>query len=125
MNKEERRKPRGRVRGAKAAVGPPEVYGPNVSFSTNGNAYLVNVVQKYQQNLSSGNRRAVMRKGNKWFFDSLSLRKGNNSANAKWTAYSSELQPLLESTLRLTVRSDAVTSSDNAEVSIGEPTTDL
>merc|ERR1719326_1592717 len=76
------RKPRGRARGAKSTVGATQVDGPTVRFSRNGDSYIVNVVHKYQQNLSSGNRRAILRKGNKWFFDAA--QGGNFKGSAKF-----------------------------------------
>lgn len=95
-----KQKPQGRFPTAPRPTSTTIVDGCRVRFTAgNGETYHVDLVQMYQRNVRSGNRRAVMRKDGRWFFDDALLHRGASEKRdhaPKWTRYSGELQVLLE-----------------------------
>lgn len=95
------RKPQGRAQAARTPLDEAERHGQHVKFTaSNGEIYQVDVVKMCQQNLNSGNRKAIIHKGGKWFFDGSSKGKDIRKTKTQWCAYPSKVQPILESAFR-------------------------
>mmetsp|Transcript_35761 Transcript_35761/g.56980 ORF Transcript_35761/g.56980 Transcript_35761/m.56980 type:complete len:346 (-) Transcript_35761:30-1067(-) len=121
----EARKPRGRLPSKLMSKDTLTQDDNCVRFvADNGDKYEVDVGQMYQRNLGSGNRRAIRRKGCKWFFDSATVHKSYHGKivflKHAWCddrsceicnrrvpkAYPRDLQPLLETAFRGSVAFD-------------------